>query len=94
MNGTHRSTDKAEIRSTLFGSEDVTISASFPPSLVTLCHQNLPILTTSLPSPPVMSFLNNPLEKEKRRKGDKYNVKRCYNKVKKVKLTKELRRMM
>ena len=51
MNGTLRSTGKAEMISILFGTEDVTISVSLPPSLVTLCHQNLPILATSLPPP-------------------------------------------
>ena len=61
MNGTHRSTDKAEIKSIFFGTEDVTISASLPPSLVTLCHPNFPILTTSLPPPSGDVIFERPL---------------------------------
>ena len=37
--------------SIFLGTEDVTISAFLPLSHVTLCHQNLAILTTSLPPP-------------------------------------------
>ena len=49
VSGTRRNTEKAEMISIFLGPEDVTISGYLPPSLVTLCHQNLPILATSLP---------------------------------------------
>ena len=61
MNGAHRSNDKAEKISIFFGTEDVTISASHSPSLVTLCHQNLPILATSLPPPSGDVIFERPL---------------------------------
>ena len=44
-------TDKAKMVLDFFWGEDVTISRYLPPSLVTLCHWNFPILATSLPPP-------------------------------------------
>ena len=41
--------NRAEMLSNSFETDDVTIFAYLPPSLVTLCHQNLQILATSLP---------------------------------------------
>ena len=51
MSGARRNIEKAEMIAQFFWGEDVTISGYLPPSLVTLCHQNLPILATSLPPP-------------------------------------------
>ena len=44
--------------------EDVTTSGYLPPSLVTLCHQNLPILATSLPPPSGDVIFERPLRDE------------------------------
>ena len=64
MSGARRNTEKAEIVSNFLGGEDVTISGYLPPSLVTLCHQNLAILTTTLPPPSGDVIFKRPLNEE------------------------------